>query len=55
MNDLGKIYLVEKKGDESSTVTEFEGEYTDDIIFMDKEDERPMQLENYMIEPEVEV
>lgn len=55
MNDLGKIYLVEKKGDESSTVTEFEGEYTDDIIFMDKEDERPMQLENYMVEPEVEV
>ena len=54
LNDIGKIYLLEKKDDISTTVTEFEGEYTDDIIFMDKEDEKPMQLEGYMEEPEIE-
>lgn len=52
MNDIGKIYLLEKKTEESSTCTEFQGEYTDDIVFMDKNDEAEVQLENYMVEPE---
>lgn len=38
MNDIGKIYLAEKKGD-TSVISEFQGEYTDDIIFTDEEDE----------------
>lgn len=45
MNDIGKIYLLEKKTEESSTCTEFQGEYTDDIVFMDKDDEAEVQLD----------
>lgn len=45
MNDIGKIYLLEKKG-ESATATEFQGTYTDDIVFM----EDPEEEENGSIE-----
>lgn len=38
MNDIGKIYLAEKKGD-TSYLTEFQGKYTDDIIYADPDDE----------------
>lgn len=37
LNDIGKVYLVEKVG-ATATVNEFQGVYTDDIAFVDSDD-----------------
>ena len=55
LNDIGKIYLVEKPG-EIAKVTEFQGTYTDDIIFSEElEEELGERYNEFMPSREVKV